>query len=197
MSEPNTSATGGYLQPASSTPLPGGLSFHRFIQTMLVGISGLSGDLVRPKWQPNPPKQPDGDVNWLAFALQDDDADTNAFSGVDENGHNIFQRMETLEVPCSFYGPASYEIAKLLRDGLQIPQNTEAINRASMGFVSTSRIVHVPDLVNEIWVNRYEMSLFLRREILRSYPIVTFLSVSGTLTVNDNPKTVSWAVTGP
>ncbi|MFI5416188.1 MAG: hypothetical protein ACHQXJ_02420 [Nitrososphaerales archaeon] len=181
MSTSNTSATGGYLLPAASIPLPQNLSLEDFLQTMIAGISGFPGDLVRPKWQINPPKQPDVTVNWIAFGLQEDDSDTNAFTSANPDGSNIFMRMEALTLQCTFYGPDSLEVGKIVRDGLQIPQNLETLQLAKMSFVSTSKMVRAPDLINERWVDRWEMSINLRREILRTYPILTFLSASGTL----------------
>lgn len=190
----NTSATGGYLSPAAQSPYPGGLSFRDFLQTVFVGISGLPGNLVRPKWQINPPEQPDVTVNWLAIAVVDDTADANAFVGSDQAGNNLTQRHEDLEVQCSLYGPDSFDIGTALRDGFQVPQNLEALRAANMGFVSATRLTHVPDLVNERWVDRYEMSVFLRREIMRVYPILNFASASGTIRtlVDGSPKNLAW-----
>lgn len=178
---PNTSATGGYLQPTiNQDPFPVGQTFQQFLQTVFVGISGLTPSLVRPSWQPKPPKQPDGDTDWLAIRLKVNKADDAAFSGPNSTGENITQRMEDLEVGCTFYGPNSMDIAAALRDGFHIPQNLDALTTAHMGFVNTNEMVHVPDLVNERWIDRYEMSVFLRREVLRSYPILTFLTVGPT-----------------
>jgi hypothetical protein len=190
----NTSATGGYLQPAPQGTYPGGLSFRDFLQTVFVGISGLPGPLVRPEWQLNPPKQPDVTVDWLAIAVVDDTADANAFVGSDSAGNNTTQRHEDLEVRCQFYGPNSFDIGTALRDGFQVPQNLEALRAAVMGFVSATRLTHVPDLVNERWVDRYIMSVFLRREILRVYPILNFASASGTIrtVVNQSPKNIAF-----
>ncbi len=181
----NTSATGGYLSSAPEAPLPGDLTFDQFLQTVFAGISGLDGTLVRQKWQIDPPKQPDITVNWLAIGLNEDDADTFAYNSIAQSPSiaNVFQRMESLSVQCSFYGPDALDIGRATRDGFQIGQNREALQSAKMDFVATSKLVRAPDLVNERWVNRWEMTVSLRREVLRVYPILTFLSVSGTLKV--------------
>lgn len=291
----NTSATGGYLLPAKQFPLPGNLSFRQFLQQIFVGLSGLPGDLVRPRWQPSPPKQPDIFINWLAIGITEVKPDANAYLGVlpftfaqgtveilcnpqpldtltmngvvitfvsalttgnqvligttaivtttnlqaflsqssissltiaaytqDSNvititysvsgavGNsytlakspsraiwlsgstltgggtqvNTTQRHEELTIGCSFYGPEAPEYCNIVRDSFQIPQNLEGLRSVNMGFMGTDTAMQVPDLVNERWVERFEMSVHLRREIIRSYPILTLVSASGTITAD-------------
>jgi len=193
----NTSATGGYLLPAPPSPFPKHQTLEQFLQQVFVGVSGLPGDLVRPKWQPNPPKQPDIYTNWLAIGLQEEDADTFSYNSIDESGNNVFKRMEALTIQCSFYGPQALGYGRLVRDGLQLGQNREALQSGGMDFVSTSKMTRIPDLVNERWVDRWEMSVFLRAEDMRVYPILYFLSASGTLyALGDNGvKTLPITVT--
>ena len=194
----NNSASGGFLLPQPQPSPFSGLTFEEFLQSVLVGVSGLPGNLVRPKWQENPPANPEISVNWLAFGLTEDDSDTNAYVGIDDDGNNQFMRMEDLPLQCTFYGPQSLEYGQALRDGLQIPQNLEKLQSANMGFVNTSRMTRVPDFVNERWVNRWEMTVFLRRQIMRVYPILTFVSGSGSLIANlsSGTKTVAINIEG-
>lgn len=299
------SSTGGYLLSAPVLPLPANLTFTQFLQQVFVGISGLPANLVRPRWQIDPPKQPDINTNWLAIGSPKMTPDANGYSGtlpftfsqgfielncnpqpgdtVTVNGivitfvstltsgnqvlisttpsltsdnlqtflsnslltnltlatytvlsnvvtitsvasgmagnsftltqygcaqlsgptltggntnTNITQRHEDVEVQCSFYGPLALDYVGIIRDGFQISQNLEALRSAKMGFVNTSAAIHVPDLINERWVDRYESSVFLRREILRTYPILSLASVSGTITgdLSQGSKTVAWIV---
>lgn len=194
MTNTNTSATGGYLLPAAPAALPGNLTFQQFLQTIFVGISGLPSDLVRPSWQKYPPKQPNGDTNWLAIAQVRNKPDANAFLGVDTQGNNITIRHEELEIKCTFYGPDCDDNASLLRDGFQLSQNRDAMKTVGLNFKETTEAMRVPDLVNEVWIDRYELSVILRRQILRTYPILTFVSAHGTLetVVAGGPKTVAW-----
>ncbi len=186
--------TVGYVLPASTQALPRRLNLGQFIQTVLVGVSGISGQFVRPKWQVEPPKQPDLGVNWLAFGINQMTPDANSFIGVDSSNATITQRHEDLEIGCSIYGPEALDIADLIRDGFQIPQNLEALRSASMGFTNVGPARHLPDFVNERFINRIEMSIYFRREIHRTYPILTLLSAHGTVhsVVGDEQYLLDW-----
>lgn len=171
--------TAPYLQPTSTTPLPNGLTLAQFIQTVMVGVSGLPGPMVRPKWQVAPPKQPDIETNWMAMGIEVSTPDANAY--VDENASQqvVSQRTETLEVSLSIYGPAALEIYGLIRDGFQIPNNLFALYNANMGFVEVTAGRHIPDLINERFINRVVASVILRRLVQRIYPILTITSATG------------------
>ncbi len=187
----NTSASGGYLNPTKQT-----LNVQQFIQTVIAGISGIDGKLVRPKWQPDPPIQPANTVNWIAFSIVDSPADANAYVGMDSEGVETLQRQEYLTINCSIYGPDCYDISGTLRDGFQIQQNLAALQAAKMGFIGVGAPNRTPDLVNEKWIPRVEMPIQLVRMIQRFYPILPFVGANGEIrtVLADGINIIDWSV---
>ena len=181
----NTTATGGYILPAPETPalqtIPPNLTLKQFIQTVLVGISGFDGTLVRPSWQVNPPKQPDIGVDWLAYAVESAEPDFNAYVGYDPDNNPFLQRNELLQIAISVYGPNAYDNYGLIRDGFQMQQNLSQLAVAKMGFAYDTRATHAPDFFGERWIERWRFEIFLRRQIQRTYPVLSFISGSGTI----------------
>ena len=198
MITPATSATGGYLLPSGSTTgsvFPKKLTLQEFLQTILVGISGIQGDLVRPKEQINPPKMPDILTNWIAFHVNESVPDANAYNGLNSAGQSQSQRQERLELALSIYGPDSFEISRVVRDGLWVQQNLELMRAYGMGLVEVSRIIHMPELINERWFQRFDMSVFLNMETLRTYRVLPLESANGIIATNTTPETIKpWQV---
>lgn len=189
----NTSATGGYLTPTTS-PLDD-VALRRFIHSVLVGVTGLATDKVRPSWQPNPPVRPDIAVNWAAYAIvnQTAEAGTAYQSQRDDGGYDL-KRHESFDVLVSMYGPLCQAYAGALRDGLEISQNREALYLASMAYVGASQILHVPELVNDRWFDRADITLTFRREIVRAYPVLHFLSANGLIYTETINPPIPWQV---
>lgn len=184
----NNTATGGFLLPHPQPPTldttPAGLTFIQFIQQLLVALSGFDGKLVRPQWQQQPPKAPDVDVNWLAFGLGSATPDNNAYVAIEKDSDTdvpTVQRNELIPVIVSVYGPAAYDNIGLIRDGFQLTQNLSSLRQANVGFGYDTPAQHIPDFFNERWFDRWRCEFFLRRQIQRTYPLLSFLSATGTV----------------
>ena len=182
----NDSSTGGYLSPAVASPPLEDDALTAIFQQMIVGITGMPGNMVRPRWQPNPPKQPEPTVNWcaLGIAVQTlDDGPAIVHNGAG-NGSDTYIRHEQIDVLASFYGPNGMQNAQLLSDGLAVPQNLEQLKAQDMNSVDAGQIRPVPDLINEQWVRRYDIELTFRRKITRSYNVLNILTAQGTVQTN-------------
>ena len=190
----NTSATGGYLTPDAS-PLDDD-SLLDFMHDVIVGITGLPGSMTRPAYQTNPPKRPGITVDWCAFWISNPTAEAgNAYVKVSPNGlSSSMQRHETFQLRVSFYGPNASRNASALRDGLQISQNREQLFLAGMAHIDCSAITPLGDLVDEQWYGRADITVNFRRELNRSYNVMSFLSANGT--INTETQIIPWAV-GP
>lgn len=181
----NTSATGGYLfplPPPAPAPIEG-QSFNRFLNEVVVGISGLPGSFVRPRWQPEPANVPNLNEDWLSFGIQSKRADTYAVELHDGSGDGSdeIQRHETVEVLLSFYGPNADANLEIFREGLQVAQNREVFQLNAMGQTETGDAITIPALVKERWYYRVDMTWIFRRQIRRIYPVLNLLSFDGTL----------------
>jgi hypothetical protein len=185
----NTSLTGGYLAP-EATPAPlEGQELLRFLQQYVVGITGLDGELVRPRWQPEPPNIPNAGVAWAAIGVSMRVADTFPFVGsVDRPvglGSVQMQNHEVLSMLCSFYdlGAAGLadSYASRLRDGVQIAQNREPLFNAGMGLVDVSDMIPVPVLLKMRWLYRVDLTVRIRRVVVREYPVRTVVEAEGTV----------------
>lgn len=177
----NTSATGGYL---TSTPILEDQALFDFMHDLITGITGMDPTLVRPRWQPEPPDLPDFNVNWCAFGITEGETEPGTAYVVHQDSPQILdqlQRHETLDVFASFYGPNASSLAKTLRDGLQVAQNREILQLASMGLVSTGDVVTAPELIKERWLYRVDLSVKIRRQIVRTFTVLDLASASGTL----------------
>lgn len=192
---PNTSATGGFLQQTAG-PLEG-LDLRRFIGTVLVGVSGLPAEMVRPSWQQNPPPVPNIDTDWMAFGITARRADNDPYQAEKDDGlRTIMSRHEELDILLTFYGPNCLQLAAEVRDGFELTQNTESLLLAGMAYIDLSDIVHAPELVNERFYDRADTTLTIRREVRREYRILNFVAAYGGIQANRDATTLSrdWAV---
>jgi hypothetical protein len=165
----------------------------RFIQAIIVGISGLPGNMVRPTWQEEPPDIPDGGVAWCSFRITKRPSDEYPFVGrytfLGEAGIDYLQRHEELDILTTFYdmgstglnntGGTADNFAAIFRDGLLIPQNREPLFLAGMGLVKTGDLVTVPVLFKKRWQYRVDLEWTVRRQIDRTYPVLTIVSANG------------------
>jgi hypothetical protein len=173
MANNNSTATSGYLIPDID---PTDSEIRGFFHAMVVGITGLNGKNVRPMWQPNPPKQLDLNVDWCAFGLVNVNSDANAYVKTNNNGEaGTLTRDEAIELLAVFYGPNAMGYASMLRDGLEISQNRWVLRQNGIAFIGQGGITHAPELINDIWYERQDLTLNFTREVRREYNVLSFV----------------------
>lgn len=165
----NDTTQPGYLTP-TSTPQAYDEDLDRELSRWVKALSGLPDGMVRPRWTPVQAAMPAQNVNWCGFGVIGfTPDDTPAFIQAEENAQ--MWRHEVVECLASFYGPASQQIATLFRDGMQIPQNNDELNRVGLSFFDVSPITPFPELINNQWVRRNDVTVRLRRKVIRDYGI--------------------------
>jgi len=175
-----TSATGGPLTPTNSPAPLEGDALANFFHDWFVGLTGLPASMVRPRWQPEPAALPQVGTDWMAFGITNRASDVNAAelhfsSGA---GYNELRRHEVLTIMVSVYGPNADSFIEVLRDGMQLGQNREVLVLAAMGLVESGDVVSAPELIKDKWYYRTDMSIRIRRQIVRQYAVETLQSAN-------------------
>jgi hypothetical protein len=183
---PNDSSTGGFLAPSSTGGDLNDAALQDFLQTIVVGITALPGDLVRPRWQAEPPNIPDIGVSWAAIGPGRRERESFSARRTTDTGQ-IVVRNRTIEILCSFYGPAAETNGELLAMGFELPQNREALtwaNGAWTGFNLVGGVsgpVIAPALLKGKWYYRVDYSFVVRQQQKYTYTILTVEKAAGTL----------------
>lgn len=186
-----SSAIAGYLtsvttQPDGSVEL-NDVALDVFLQTLVAGVTGLPGALVRPRWQAEPPNIPDASTTWAAVGVQSITADI--FATVQHRstgeGFDVVYRNEELSVLATFYGPQARTAAEQLSIGLQVYQNLEQLMLQGYGLIEVQTAIAMPELVHERWLIRVDVPVRLRRAHQYTYAVLNLLSAMGSFTSTD------------
>lgn len=173
----NDSSNPGYLLPVMESAYDSTLD--TYFQAVVVGITGLSGPMVRPRWQPKPPVQPAFDQDWCALGVTLSQADGFAYENFDAaanagNGQETVEYDEEFTVLHSFYGPNAMRLVRRLRAGLQLSQNRAILRMVGIVVQEMGDTTRVPALLADVWLNRVDMPVIYRR---RAQSLFNVLSV--------------------
>lgn len=177
-----SSITGGYIAEVGTLPL-NDQALLRFLHDVIVGVTGLDNTLVRPRFQRNPPPLPSIETDWCGFSVTTQQGDDNPYLESGDTSATMI-RYDELSVFCVFSGDNCQGYAETLRDALYISQNREALLSAGMGLVGFSEVSRVPELINDRYFDRADITMTLRREIRREYPVFSFAKAVGTNYIN-------------
>lgn len=175
----NTSATGGFLNPAAA--IPDGQTLGDVIQASIVGITAMATDMVRPRWQLIPPNEPDFSVDWCTYGIINRESDSFPVVWHTARQTSVVIKNQTLDLMISFYGPNADENADILRDGLMVAQNREQLKANDLYVYSVGNTLTVPDLILNQWQYRCDLQMSLRRATARSFSVLDIASINGTI----------------
>jgi len=193
---PNDSSTGGYLTPSSTNDL-NDKALAQFLQQVVVGIVGLPGNLVRPRWQPEPPNIPDFGTNWAAIGPGPRKRDP--FAAVVNNpaaGNATVVRNRTMEILCSFYGPAAEANSELLAMGLEVPTNRGVMQLQGFNIISgagDSTVVPFKDKGR--WQYRVDIPFTVRQQQKYVYPILNLVGAQVQMNAQGDGSTFTQEIT--
>ncbi|MGE4504038.1 MAG: hypothetical protein AB7D51_01725 [Desulfovibrionaceae bacterium] len=174
----NTSRTAGYLTP-TNTPT-GREQLENALQAMVAGITGLAGQLVRPRWQDEPPRRPERGVSWCAIGVQEFlEHATSTRHESEDDGRSIVTTTQTMTVLATFYGPECWARMIRLRDGLLIGQNRDQARAAGLILQEVGTPRNAPEQVNGVWEHRTDLPLVMQWETRQAYGVNNILDVSG------------------
>lgn len=185
-----------YILP-SPPPIIEGAALQDLLQEWVSGVTGLSGALVRPRWQAEPPNIPPAATVWAAIGIQNRAADTFPYLAHDDENFSQLQRNEVLDVMTSWYdtgidGQADVMMA-LFRDGTAIPQNLEVIGASGLMLRGIGDAIAVPPLFKTRWLYRVDLPVQMIRQVDRTYAILSVASARGTL-ITDSPTNQTRAI---
>jgi hypothetical protein len=191
-SPPGSSTVAGGISPNSVLPLAG-VGLDTFLQGVVFQVLGWPDPtLVRPRWQPHPPPQPEASVDWCAVGTAMEETEgfpDGTFVGSANGGVGALNYSEQvrLEMEVSFYGPYCMAYAGVLKSAFKIGQNRDLLQPQGISFTGTQGPTRVPENINGQWVDRADVTITLTRVLARTYDIEGILSASGTLTAAPRP----------
>jgi len=182
---PNDSSTGGYILPTTGPVYDDALdnAFQQFV----VGVTGIPGNLVRPRWQPEPPNIPDFTVDWAALGVQVVGGDWGHYEREDPTlfagkGGVIQERDEAISILVSFYGPHAMANAETFRACCLVQQNMNVLRDAvNINLVGLGEVLQVPALLQQKWLKRCDIKGDFKRRVSRTLPIYSLASASVSL----------------
>ena len=167
----------GFVQASGSLP-PNDDALAGILQQMVVGITGLDGSLVRPRWQPQPPTQPSVTTVWCAIGITRYEPFDYPQWTQDDDDSGTLHRYERLDVMATFYGPQSAWWAAKLRDGLYLYQNHLTLSAQGVKLRSVDETTHLGELINTQYVSRSDLPMSFVRFVESGFAISAIAQVS-------------------
>lgn len=178
----NDSTAPGYLTPTGSGP-DYDEALERQISRWIRGVTGLATEMVLPRWTDPQPGIPKNGTTWCGFGISVTPRDGTP-ANIQREESSEQWTWEQVTVLCSFYGPSGAEMASRFREGIAVEQNAATLRSAAgLALIETGKIFNLPELINNQWVRRYDITTTLSRKNIRTYGVKSLVdgsvSISG------------------
>lgn len=170
----NDSTSRGYLSPVGDTPAYDE-ELEREISRWIRGVSGLPAAQVFPRWTDPQPQIPKNGVTWCGFGITTVPQPLSQSDVQVSEDQSEQWSWETVTVICCFYGPLGASTAATFRAGIFVEQNNAELNLTGLSLVETGTLYNLPELINNQWVRRYDITVTLSRKNTRTYNIKTLV----------------------
>jgi len=170
----NDSTSPGYLTPVGDTPAYD-KELEIKISDWICGVSGLDVKWVFPRWTDPQITIPPKGTTWCAFGVTSMPR-TGLPADIQGDTSSEQWTWENVTIICCFYGPGGAALAATFREGIYVPQNNAELNRAGLSLVDVDTLRSLPELINNQWVRRYDLTVTLSRKNVRSFNIRTLQS---------------------
>lgn len=195
---PNNSSTGGYLSPTSTGGDLNDQALAKFLQQIVVNITGLPGAMVRPRWQAEPPNIPDFGTNWAAIGpgVRKRDRYPYLQQNASGNGSTIVIKNRVMDILATFYGPAAEQNAEYLAMGLDVPQNRELMQLAGFNIIGgAGDSIVVPRLIKQRWQYAVDIPFTVRQQLQYTFSVENLDGAAGTLIADDQGRDITETLT--
>lgn len=181
----NDSTEPGYLTPVGDAP-EYDQELERQISRWIRGVTGLNTSLLFSRWTNPQSTIPTNGATWVAFGITTNPLpDTPANIQVSEESSEQWT-WEQVTVLCCFYGPQGSGMASLFRAGITVEQNQDTLRQAAgLSLLEMGKIYNLPELINNQWVRRYDLTVTLSRKNTRTYNVKSILVPNVEITTGD------------
>ncbi|HAN8704328.1 TPA: hypothetical protein IGN17_002513 [Escherichia coli] len=180
----NDSTTSGYLTAAEDGPKYDE-ELEKEISRWIRGVSGLPTERVFPRWTDPQQAIPKNGTTWCAFGLNAVPLPGQSANIQNNDSQSEQWAWEKVTVICCFYGPNGARRATTFRSGLFIEQNNTELNRYGLTLEDVGTIYNLPELINNQWVRRYDLTVTLTRKTIRTYNIKSIVDAAVTIDTGD------------
>ncbi|MCD9249018.1 hypothetical protein LUS38_17575 [Escherichia coli] len=168
----NDSTARGYLTPVGEGPKYDE-ELEREISRWIRGVSGLPAKAVFSRWTDPQPLIPKNGVTWCGFGITTVPQPLSQSDVQVSDEQSEQWTWEQVTVICCFYGPLGSRTASTFRSGIFVEQNNAELNLSGLSLVDAGTIYNLPELINNQWVRRYDLTITLSRKNTRTYNVRT------------------------